>query len=104
MATLYPTERELRLIRHSADKGNESAANYIKLLEVCTSVLENSDGITLARGLVGEHNDIYGHAIDDALSELVPVVLDVAAGGWESLRFYARPEQLPGAGQNVENE
>lgn len=96
MATLYPTDRERRAIKRSADAGDESAKNYLTLIDACTQVLENSNGIALARGFVGEHNDVYGHAIDDALSELVPVILDVAAGGWESLRFYARPEQVPG--------
>ncbi len=67
-------------------------------------MLETSHGITLARGLMGERDDVYGHAIDDALAELVPVILDIATGGWESLRFYARPDQLPGAGPNAENE
>jgi hypothetical protein len=95
MATLYPTQQERNLIQQAAKAGDESAATYLQLLDVCTLVLETSNGITLARGLVGEHNDTYGEAIDDALSELVPVILDVAAGSWDSLRFYARPDQLP---------
>lgn len=95
MATLYPTARERAAIQRSADAGDSSAANYLMLLDACTQILENSNGIAMARGLVGEHNDTYGHAVDDALSELVPVILDVAAGGWKSLRFYARPEQVP---------
>lgn len=103
MATLYPTDRERAAIQRSADKGDESARDYLKLLDACTQILEGSNGISLARGMLGEHNDVYGQAIDDALSELVPVVLDIAAGGWESLKFYARPEQLPGAG-NVSEE
>jgi hypothetical protein len=105
MGTRYPTAQERAAIQQSADKGDTSAAkNYLKLLDACTSILESSNGISLARGLVGEHNDVYGQAIDDALSELVPVILDIAAGGWESLRFYARPEQMPEASQNAQEE
>jgi hypothetical protein len=94
MGTRYPTAQERAAIQRNADAGDTSAANYLKLLDACTSILESSNGVSLARGLTGEHDDTYGEAIDDALSELVPVILDMAAGGWESLRFYARPEQV----------
>lgn len=104
MATLYPTAREHALIRNAANKGDKSAENYLELLDTLTQILENSNGITLARGMVGEHNDVYGHAIDDALSELVPVILDIAAGGWESLKFYARTEQVPGGSEEKRGE
>src|SRR6266550_4880044 len=92
MATLYPTNQERRAIERSANAGDESAKNYLKLLDVCTEILENSNGISLARGMLGEHNDVYGQAIDDALSELIPVAIEIAAGGWESLQFYAPPD------------
>jgi hypothetical protein len=100
MATLYPTDRERREIKRSADAGDKSAADYLKLLDVLTETLENSNGVAAARGLMGEHDDVYGHAVDDALADLVPTILDVAAGGWESLKFYARPEQVPAAEQS----
>lgn len=89
MATLHPTDRERAAIKRSADAGDESARGYLKLLDTLTEILENSNGISLARGMVGEHNDVYGHAIDDALSELIPVCVEIAAGGWEGLQFYA---------------
>jgi hypothetical protein len=95
MGTQHPTLRERAAIKFRADQGDESAQNYLKLLDGCTSILESSNGISLARGLSGEHDDTYGEAIDDALSELVPLILEIAAGGWDSLRFYARPDQLP---------
>ncbi len=89
MGTPYPTESELRAIKRRADQGDKSAKHYLELLDVCTQVLSNSDGISLARGMVGEHNDIYGQAIDDALSELMPVICKISAGGWEGLKYYA---------------
>lgn len=89
MATLYPTDRERAAIKQRADAGDTSAANYLKLLDACTNILESSNGIAMARGMLGEHNDVYGEAIDDALSDLVPVIVEIAAGGWESLKFYA---------------
>ncbi len=88
MAILHPTESELRAIKRRADQGDKSARHYLELLDVCTQVLEASNGISLARGMVGEHNDIYGQAIDDALSELMPVICKIAANGWESLKYY----------------
>ena len=63
-------------------------------MDILTDILEGSNGVTLARGLAGEHDDIYGEAIDDALSELVPVIVEIAVGGWESLKVYA-PTQEP---------
>lgn len=103
MGTPFPTERERKAIQQSADKGDTSARDYLKLLDIFIHIMEGSNGISLARGMVGEHNDVYGQAIDDALSELVPVVLDIAAGGWESLQFYARSDQLPGANKDGGN-
>lgn len=93
MGTKYPTQTERSRIQASADAGDESARNYLKLLDKLVDILESSNGITLARGLMGEHDDVYGEAIDDALAELMPVVLEIAAGGWESLRFYAPSPQ-----------
>lgn len=103
MATLYPTNRERLAIQRSADAGDTSAADYLKLLDACTQVLEGSNGIALARGFVGEHNDVYGHAVDDALSDLVPVIVAIAAGGWESLKFYA-PDGQPATGAGIADE
>jgi hypothetical protein len=94
MATRYPTTRERQAIQQHADAGDESAKNYLKLLDVCTSVLESSNGITLARGLVGEHNDTYGEAIDDALSDIMPIAYELATMGWASLKFYVPSEIL----------
>jgi len=88
MATLHPSERELAHIRKHAEAGDESAKDYLELLDACTQVLETSNGISLARGLIGEHDDVYGHAIDDALAELMPVIYKIAAGGWEGLKWY----------------
>lgn len=88
MATPYPTQRERAAIEQSAKAGDESAKQYLLLLDTLTNVLENSNGISMARGMVGEHNDVYGHAIDDALSELMPVIFGMAAGGWEGLWWY----------------
>jgi hypothetical protein len=93
MGTQHPTLRERAAIKFRADQGDESAQNYLKLLDGWQP--SSSNGISLARGLMGEHDDTYGEAIDDALSELVPLILEIAAGGWDSLRFYARPDQLP---------
>ncbi len=93
MATLYPTSAEYASIQASAGAGDESAKHYLELLDVCTQVLEASNGISLARGLVGEHDDVYGEAIDDALSELMPVICKVAEGGWEELKWYV-PDSL----------
>jgi hypothetical protein len=93
MGTQYPTDRERRAIQASADKGDESARNYLELLDTCIHILEGSNGISLARGMVGEHNDVYGQAIDDALSELMPVLFRISAGGWDSLKWYV-PQEL----------
>lgn len=97
MGTPYPTPRERAAIKRSADAGDTSARDYLKLLDTFIHIMEGSNGIAQARGLMGEHDDVYGHAVDDALAELVPVVLDIAAGGFESLRFYARSDQVPAA-------
>lgn len=96
--TQYPTERERRAIQARADQGDESARDYLELLDACRQVLEGSNGISLARGMLGEHNDVYGQAIDDALSELVPVVYKVCAGGWQSLKYYVPREQRKSQG------
>ena len=93
MGTLYPTERERRAIQKSADQGDESARDYLDLLNACTQVREGSNGVSLARAFVGEHDDVYGQSVDDALSELMPVIFRVSAGGWDSLKFYV-PEEM----------
>jgi hypothetical protein len=92
---------ELLRIKRHATKGDESAAKYLKLLEMCVRLLENADGVSLARGLAGEHDDVYMGAIDDALSELVPVIVEIAANGMESIQWYL-PDQ--GVGQIPEHE
>jgi len=93
MGTIHPTALEREHIQRHIDNGDSSAKEYLDLLDVCIQVLENSDGISLARGLLGEHADVYGHAIDDALAELMPVMYRIAAGGWEGLKYYVPPEQ-----------
>lgn len=99
MGTLYPTEAERQAIKKSAVAGDKSAQHYLELLDTMTNVLENSNGIAMARGIAGEHNDVYGHAIDDALSELMPVIFSAAAGGWEGLKWYVpEKEQQPEEG------
>jgi hypothetical protein len=90
--TSYPSAGEYRAIRRRADKGDESARDYLELLNICIHVLEGSNSISLARGMVGEHNDVYGQAIDDALSHLMPVLFKIAAGGWDGLKWYV-PEE-----------
>lgn len=69
---------------------------YLALLNACEMVLEGSNGISLARGMVGEHNDVYSHAIDDALSELMPDIFACveSSGGLESLKWYV-PQLSP---------
>lgn len=104
MGTLYPTERERQEIQRQAKQGDKSAQNYLYLLDTLVRVLENSNGITLARGMVGERNDVYGHAVDDALSELMPVIFSVAAGGWEGLKFYVPPSLEHEQPQEIEEE
>ena len=89
MATFYFTSQERASIKRRADAGDTSAQDYLELLDALTQVLESSNGISLACGLVVEHNDVYFYAIDDALSELMLVILKVTAGGWESLKWYA---------------
>jgi hypothetical protein len=93
MGTLHPTDRERQAIQRRADQGDESARDYLELLDTCIHVLEGSNGISLARGMVGEHNDVYGQAIDDALSELMPVLFRIAAGGWDGLKWYVPQDQ-----------
>jgi hypothetical protein len=92
MATLHPTAQERRAIQNSAIHGDESARNFLELIDACTQILEGTNGISLARGMVGEHNDVYGEAIDDALSELMPVIYKISATGWESLKYYVPQE------------
>lgn len=104
MATQHPSEKERRSIQASANAGDESAKGYLKLLDTLTNILENSNGIALARGLVGEHNDVYGHAVDDALAELVPVIIEISAGGFESLKFYAGSAYVPDELEQVERK
>jgi hypothetical protein len=94
MGTLYPTNQERQAIQHHADAGDASAKKYLKLLDACTSILESSNGISMARGLMGEHDDTYMEAIDDALSELMPIVYEAATMGWQSLSFYVPQEIL----------
>lgn len=92
MGTPHPSDKERRAIQRHADAGDDSAKNYLKLLDACIQVLNGSDGISLARGMMGEHDDTYGEAIDDALSEIMPVIFEISAGGWEGLRFYVPVE------------
>jgi hypothetical protein len=96
--TPYPSVGECRAIQRRADKGDQSARNYLELLNICIHVLGGSNGIALARGMVGEHNDVYGQAIDDALSDLMPIIYRIAAGGWDSLKWYV-PEDAQQADQ-----
>ena len=104
MGTEHPTDRERRAIQHIAIHGDESARHYLELLDVCTQVLEASNGISLARGMVGEHNDVYSQAIDDALSELMPVIYKISANGWESLKWYVPREQRKSQGTKNRHE
>ena len=94
MATLYPTTGEHDAIEKAANAGDTSAKKYLALLDACTDTLEASNGISLARGLLGEHNDVYGEAIDDALAVLFPAIWECVkdAGGWESLQYYLPPD------------
>jgi hypothetical protein len=94
--TQHPGPQERRAIQASADKGDTSARDYLELLNTCIHVLEGSNGISLARGMVGEHNDVYSQAVDDALSELMPVIFRISAAGWESLKWYV-PQELQDA-------
>jgi len=52
MSTPYPSERERAAIQRHADAGDKSAREYLELLDACMQVLEASNGITLARGMV----------------------------------------------------
>jgi hypothetical protein len=90
--TQHPTDRERRAIQRHVNQGDESARAYLELLDTCIQVLEGSDGISLARGMVGEHNDIYGQAIDDALSELVPIIYRICEEDWHTLKCYVPAE------------
>ncbi len=98
MSTPYPSERERAAIQRHADAGDKSAREYLELLDACMQVLEASNGITLARGMVGEHNDVYGQAIDDALSDLMPVIYKISANGWASLKWYVPREERKSRG------
>lgn len=92
MGTEHPTDKERQAIQYSAIHGDESARNYLELIDACTQLLENTNGISAARGMVGEHEDVYGHAIDDALADLMPVIYKISANGWESLKYYVPRE------------
>lgn len=104
MGTPYPTDKERAQIARHAQAGDKSAGQYLALLNACEMVLEGSNGISLARGMVGEHNDVYGQAIDDTLSELMPAIFACveSSGGLESLKWYV-PGQEPQA-QDKEDE
>lgn len=104
MGSQHPTDQERRAIQRSADQGDQSARDYLELLDTCLQVLEGSNGISLAWGLVGEHNDIYGQAVDDALSELMPVIYKISANGWESLKWYVPREQRKSQGTKNRRE
>jgi hypothetical protein len=104
MGTEHPTDLERHAIQQRATAGDESARNYLELLDICTQVLEASNGISLARGLVGEHDDVYGQAIDDALSDLMPVIYKVSANGWESLKCYVPREHRKSRGTKNPHE
>ena len=90
MGTPYPTDEETSAIARHAQSGDVAAGQYLALLNACEMVLEGSNGISLARGMVGEHNDIYAQAIDGALSELMPDIFACveSSGGLESLKWY----------------
>lgn len=98
MSTPHPSEQEQAAIQRHADAGDKSASEYLELLDACTLVLEASNGISLARGMLGEHNDVYGHAIDSALAQLVPVIYKIAAGGWQGLKWYVPREKRKSRG------
>lgn len=96
MGTPYPTDQERAQIARHAAAGDKSAGQYLALLNACESVLDASNGISLARGMVGKHNDVYAQAIDVALSELMPdiFVCVESSGGLESLKWYV-PQLAP---------
>lgn len=81
--------RERAAIQRHADAGDTSALAYLKILTACETVLAQSDGISHARGMVGEHNDIYAQAIDEAISVLMPYIF-VAANvpSFNELQWY----------------
>jgi hypothetical protein len=43
MGTRHPTPRERLAIQQRADAGDESAQNYLKLLDGCQHILESSN-------------------------------------------------------------
>jgi hypothetical protein len=43
--------------------------------------------------MLGEHNDVYAQAIDDALAALMPVIYRISAGGWDGLKYYVPADQ-----------
>jgi PII-like signaling protein len=83
-------QRELLRIKRHAKNGDEAASKYAKLLETCIQVLDDANGVTLARGIQGEHDDTYGEAIDSALALIIPVVVDIT-GSADVVQWY-----LPG--------
>ena len=74
------------LMRH-AKAGDASAQKYFDLLTVCEHVLAQSNGKGLAYDMIRPREDVYGVAIDEALSSLMPVVLTVVGGTFEELKW-----------------
>lgn len=105
MGTPYPTDKEREAIARHATAGDVSAGQYLALLNACESVLNASNGISLARGMVGKHNNIYAQAIDDALSELMPDIFACveSSGGLESLKWYV-PQLAPQEDEETDGE
>lgn len=93
MGTPYPTDQERAQIARHAQSGDVAAGQYLALLNACESVLELSNGISLARGI---KKDAYEQAIDGALAELMPNIYGCveSSGGLESLKWYV-PQLSP---------
>lgn len=60
----------------------ESRDKYFELLEACKKVLRDADGIDSLHGFMGESEDIYAHALADAMGELVQTIYKICPGGW----------------------
>ena len=75
------------ITRH-AQAGGASAQKYLDVLTVCEHVLAQSNGKGLAQDMMRSREDVYGIAIDEALSSLMPVMLAVVGGTFEELKWY----------------
>lgn len=61
-------------VQRDADDGDASAARLLALVDALTQAISIIEGVSAARGMVGEHDDVYGETIDEMMGTIVRAI------------------------------